>query len=115
MKQAKCQYRIKIESYYTGSEARRIWQGLQTITDYKWKPCREMHSDASLPDELNAFHARFEASNTEACMIAPAVPEDCVISHSVADVNKTFKQVNIPKGVGQMDYQDVYSDYALTN
>ena len=35
IKQAKHQYRTKIESYYTGYDARRMWQGLQTITDYK--------------------------------------------------------------------------------
>ena len=37
IKQAKCQYRAKIESYYTVSDTRRMWQGLQTITDYKGK------------------------------------------------------------------------------
>ena len=62
------------------------------LTDYKGK-----HSDTSLPDKLNHFYARFEASNTEACMRASAVPEDCVITLSVADVSKTFKQVNIQK------------------
>ena len=53
IKQAKCQYRIKIESHYTGSDACRIWQGLQTITDYKGKHSRELPSDMSLQDELN--------------------------------------------------------------
>ena len=48
----------------------------------------------------NAFYARFEASETEACMRAPAVPDDCVIMLSVADVSKTFKQVNIHKAAG---------------
>ena len=43
---------------------------------------------------------RFEASNTEACMRAPAVPDNCVITLSVADVSKTFKQVNIHKAAG---------------
>ena len=43
---------------------------------------------------------RFEASNTEACTSAPAVLDDCVITLSVADVNKTFKQVNIHKAAG---------------
>ena len=38
IKQAKCQYRTKIESYYTGSDAHRMWQGLKTITDYKGNP-----------------------------------------------------------------------------
>jgi hypothetical protein len=58
-----------------------MWQGLQTITDYKGKHSRELPSDTSLPDELNYFYARFEASNTETCMRASA--EDCVIIRPV--------------------------------
>jgi hypothetical protein len=72
-----------------------MWQGLKTIMDDKEKPSRELPSDTSLPDKLNAFYARFKASNTEACMRAAAVPDDCVITLSIADVSKTFKQVNI--------------------
>jgi hypothetical protein len=37
---------------------------------------------------------------TETCMTAPAVPENCVIPLSAADVSKTFKQVNIHKAAG---------------
>ena len=59
-----------------------------------------MLSDASLPDELNAFYTRFEASNTEACTRAPAVLDICVTLLLVADVNKTFKQGNIHKAAG---------------
>jgi hypothetical protein len=74
-----------------------MWQGLQTITDYKGKHSRELPSDTSLPDELNYFYARFDANNTETYMRVSALPEDCVITHSAADVGKTFKQVNIHK------------------
>ena len=49
IKQAKHQYRTKIESYYIGPDARPMWQGLKTITDYKGKPRCELPSDASLP------------------------------------------------------------------
>ena len=73
---------------------------MQTITDYKGKHSRELPSDTSLPDELNHFYARFEASNTEACMRASAVPDDCVITLSVVDVSRTFKQHNIHKAAG---------------
>ena len=45
-------------------------------------------------------YAGFEASNSEACTRAPAVLDYCVIKLSVADVNKTFKQVNIHKATG---------------
>lgn len=82
IKQAKRQYRAKIESYYTGSDARFMWQGLQTITDYKGKHSRELPSKTSLPDELNHFYAHFEASYTEACKRASAIPDDCVITLS---------------------------------
>jgi hypothetical protein len=68
--------------------------------DYKGKRSCELLSDASLPEELNTFYACFEASNTEACMRAPAVIDDCVITLSVADVSKTFKQFKINKAVG---------------
>ena len=73
---------------------------MQTITDYKGKHSYELPSDTNLQDELNYFYARFEESNTETCMRAPAVPDDCVITLSVADVSKTFKQVNIHKAAG---------------
>ena len=84
-----------MESYSTGSDARRMWQGLQTITIYKEKPSHKQPSDTSLPDDLNYLYASFKASNTEACMRAPAAPDDCVITISVTDVSKTFKEVNI--------------------
>ena len=59
IKQAKRQHRTKIESYYTASDACRMWQGLQTITDYKGKHSHELPSDTRLPDKLNYFYARF--------------------------------------------------------
>ena len=60
-------------------------------------------------------YARFEASNTEACMRAPAVLDDYVITLSVADVSKTFKQVNIHKAMGPDGLPDVYSKHVQTN
>ena len=64
IKQAKCQYRTKTKPYYTGSDGCQMWQGLQTIKDYKGKHSRELPSDTSLPDELNYLYAHFEANNT---------------------------------------------------
>ena len=82
-----------------------MWQGLQTYKgkpkgNYKGKPSRELPSDMSLPDELNDFYTHFQASNTEASMRAPAVLGDSVITLSVANVSKTFKQVKIHKAAG---------------
>ena len=85
------------------------------LADYNGKHSRELPCDTSLPHELNNVHARFEASNTEACMRASVVPDDCVIMFSIANVSKTFKQVNIHKVAGPVDYQEVCSGHVLTN
>jgi hypothetical protein len=75
---------------------------------------RKLPSDTSLPDELNNFYAHFEASNTETCMRASAFPDDCVITLSVADV-RPLKRSRFTRPLGQTDYQNVYSEHALTN
>ncbi|KAK6293853.1 hypothetical protein J4Q44_G00361790 [Coregonus suidteri] len=60
IKLAKHQYRDKVESQFNSSDTRRMWQGLQTITDYKWKSSHVVNTDVSHPDKLNTFFARFE-------------------------------------------------------
>ena len=50
IKQAKHQYRDKVD----GSDIRRMWQGLQTITVTKGMPA---DADVLLPEELNTFFA----------------------------------------------------------
>jgi hypothetical protein len=51
IKQAKCQYRDKVEPQFNGSNKRRMWQGLQTITDYvtgrQTKPSRTITTRAT--------------------------------------------------------------------
>ena len=54
----------------------------------------------SYPVTQANYYARIEANNTETCMRAPSVLEDCVITLSAADVIKTSKQVNIHKAAG---------------
>ena len=70
-----------------------MWQGLQTITGYKGKHSHELPSDTSLPDELNHFYALFEASYTEACMRASAVPDDCGLLNEALQINILFGDI----------------------
>ena len=80
---------------------------MQTITNYKGKLSRELPTGTILTDELNDLYARFDSSNTEARMRAPAVLDGCVITLALANVSKTF--------LTGPHYQDVYSEHALTN
>ena len=60
IKQAKRQYRDKVESQFNGSDTRGMWQGLQSIMYYKKKTSPVTDQDFLLPDILNNFFARFE-------------------------------------------------------
>ena len=85
IKKAKCQYRDNVESQFNSSDTRRMWQGLQTITDYKNKTSH-VTDNVSLPNKLNTF-ARFE--NNTVPLLRPA-NKGCGFSFSVADGSKTF-------------------------
>ena len=56
---AKSAYRIKLENKLKANDIKGVWQGLQSITDYKTKH-HAPASDPSLPDELNNFYCRFD-------------------------------------------------------
>ena len=49
IKQATCQYRDKVESQFNCSDTRRMWQGLQEITDYKKKTSHVTDTDVTIP------------------------------------------------------------------
>ena len=85
IKQEKRQYRDKVESQFEDSDTKHMWQGLQTITDYKGKASHVVDTNVLLPDKLNTFFACFE-DNT----VPPTRPttKDCGLSFSVANVKR---------------------------
>ena len=91
---AKTLYGNKLDSDFSISDPRRLWKGIQALTDYKATPGTLRDPRASLPEELNAFYARFEAKTADDVNH----PEDDVILQvPVAEVSKTFKRVNASK------------------
>jgi hypothetical protein len=87
IKQAKCQYRDKVESEFNGLDTRGMWQGLQSIMDYKKKTSPVADEDVLLPDILNNLFAQFE-DNT--------VP----LTQPATKTSKTFKSVNPCRAAG---------------
>ena len=77
IKQAKCQYRDKVESQLNGSNTRCMWQGLQSIMDYKKETSPVADIEVLFPDKLNNFFARFE--NNTVPLTRPAT-KACVLS-----------------------------------
>ncbi|KAI4885725.1 hypothetical protein NFI96_026178, partial [Prochilodus magdalenae] len=97
---AKREYRAKVESQFNTTNTRSLWQGLNTITDFRRETPSVDHISAALPDELNTFYARFEVNHTVHPERAPATADSAPHSVSVADVCKAFKRVNIRKSPG---------------
>ena len=91
IKQAKRQYRDKVELQFNGSDTRGMWQDLQSITDYKKKTSPIADHDVLLPDKLNSFFARFEDNTvpptqpaTKTCGFSFTAANSCVILHEAA-------------------------------
>ncbi|KAI4883680.1 hypothetical protein NFI96_015821, partial [Prochilodus magdalenae] len=64
IRKAKRAHGQSIHSHFRDSgDTRRMWQGIQAITNYRTTP-PAFDSDASLPDALNHFYARFETQTS---------------------------------------------------
>ncbi len=100
IKNAKRLYGIKINNHFTNSrDTRSLWQGIQTITDYK-PPPQACDDDTSLPDALNHFYSRFEMQNNTSAQKLPTPPNDQALCLSPADVRKTLSRINPRKAAG---------------
>jgi hypothetical protein len=80
-KQAKRQYRNKVESQFNGSDTIRMCQ------DNKVETSHVADRDVLLPYKLNTFFACFEDN---AVLSTRPATKDCGLSFSVGDMNKVF-------------------------
>ena len=77
-----------------------MWTGIRCITDDK-KSDAQCPEDLALPDSLNPFFARFEASNTTTpSRLTPSPDETPVFTITTAVVRRTLQRVNPRKALG---------------
>ncbi|KAI4883753.1 hypothetical protein NFI96_007668 [Prochilodus magdalenae] len=100
IREAKRAHGQSIHSHFRDSgDARRMWQGIQAITNYRTAP-PACDSDASLPDALNHFYTRFETQNGVSARKTTPPPDDQVLCLTAADVRKTLRRLNPRKAAG---------------
>ncbi|KAI4871789.1 hypothetical protein NFI96_020449, partial [Prochilodus magdalenae] len=100
IREAKRAHGQSIHSHFRDSgDTWRMWQGIQAITNYRTAP-PACDSDASLPDALNHFYARFETQNGVAARKTTPRSDDQVLCLTAADVRKTLRRVNPRKAAG---------------
>ena len=111
IKQAKRQYRDKVESQFNVSDTRGMCQGLQSITDYKKKSSPVTDQDVLLPGRLNNFFARFEDNTVQ--LTRPAT-KTCRLSFTAADV-KHLNVLTLARLQAQTASPAVPSEHAQTS
>ncbi len=100
IREAKRQYSRWIAHRFSDSrDTRSLWQGIQTITDYK-PPPQTCDSTIPLLNELNAFFARFEAQNGTTAQKTTPPPGDQVMSLSPDSVRRSLSRINARKAPG---------------
>ncbi len=99
IREAKRRYSRRIAHRFSDSrDTRSLWQGIQTITDYK-PPPQTCDSTIPLLNELNAF-ARFEAQNSTTAQKTPPPPGDQVMTLSPDSVRRSLSRINARKAPG---------------
>lgn len=99
IKRAKADYALKIQGHFSTNDPQRMWDGIKSITDYK-RGDTECSRDPSLPDALNTFYARFEASNSTPSTRLTVPPGEQPPSVTTEDVRRVLQRVKPRKAAG---------------
>ncbi|KAI5094887.1 protein GUCD1 [Silurus meridionalis] len=93
-------YKQQIKEHFNSADPRRMWQGIQAITDCKPPNATPATSSASLPNELNLFYAPFEKGNMEPLLNTEPLPGEQQLTLSTSEVCATLGRVNARKAAG---------------
>ena len=97
---AKRAHSKKLESLYLNNNTCSMWKGIQAATNYRTTMTTPDTRDATLPDRLNNFYARFDRLNTDTPSKAPCDSMDTAFQITHAQVLRALKQVNPHKAMG---------------
>ncbi len=100
IKEAKDDYRRKIEVYLEQDNSRSMWRGIQHITKYKLGTNSEANGDASQCEQLNCFFARFETNRPVLSSSSPPDPGSHVLTLQEHDVRHVLRNINPRKATG---------------
>ena len=93
-------YGQRIQGFFHGpTNTRRMWKGIQTITDYKAAPL-PCDDNTDFLNKLNFYFGRFEARNHTPARKSPPHPDEQALRLETAEVRRTLSRVNARKATG---------------
>lgn len=97
IREAKLDYKRKIENHLSNNNSRQVWQGIQQLTNYRGTDITSEETRASLAEELNIFFSCFEAlpqqSSPKPAQFHPA-PSSKPLTVQVREVEQVLSRVN---------------------
>ena len=97
--EAKRSSKQRIEQHFNSNDSRSMWQGIKTLTGYKYSYTATNSTDRTLPDSLN--HVFSPLDNRIAADTRPALPvKDNAIQVDQHEVRSTLRSVNARKAAG---------------
>lgn len=97
---AKHRYKQHIEEHFNDNNARSMWRGIRTITDYS-RGEQQVSHDPTLPDTLNSFFARFDSqSSREAAHLPQPEEQQQPLRLQLHQVSSTLRRIKPHKAAG---------------
>uniref|UniRef100_A0A669B6K4 Reverse transcriptase domain-containing protein n=1 Tax=Oreochromis niloticus TaxID=8128 RepID=A0A669B6K4_ORENI len=100
IRKAKAAYRRRIEDHFADNDPRKMWQGINHITNYRSNNQATSRIDASLAEDLNRFFARFETTRPSAVTPLPPAPSTGTLTLREHQVRCVLRSVNPRKAAG---------------
>lgn len=97
--EAKREHKQRIEDHFNSNNSRSMWNGIKALTGYKNTNLLP-EDDATLPDALNQFFARFDTQREEAGPLFTAADGEPVLVLEQHQVRTVLKGVNVGKAAG---------------
>ncbi len=98
IREAKADYRRRIEDHLDSNNSREVWQGIQHLTSYRTNPGAAV-SDLTLAEELNIFFARFEVTAPDRANSYQA-HSSTTLTLEEHEVRRTLRSINPRKATG---------------
>ncbi len=99
IREAKLDYRRRIEDHLDSNTSRQVWQGVQHLTNYRTN-LGTAEGNASLAEELNFFFARFEMEQPDTATHHPAAHINFTLTVEEDEVRHTLRAINPRKAAG---------------
>ncbi|KAL0201505.1 hypothetical protein M9458_004692, partial [Cirrhinus mrigala] len=100
IKKAKHCYKLKLREHFSNSDPRRMWQGIQALSDYKPSQSTPTDTNVFFLNELNDFYARFERDNKETATKIASSTDHSPITLTSSDVYTALSRINARKAAG---------------